>query len=118
MQKEQAVHSPNLHRSKRLATIALISAVVAWIILMVTAKFFPDYAWLIHILMLAAEAGVVGGLADWYAITVLFRNPFGKIPIQNFYWIIPKSFHVTKHVLPSLWDVSYRKIFIAPSGRA
>lgn len=84
MQKEQAVHSPNLHRSKRLATIALISAVVAWIILMVTAKFFPDYAWLIHILMLAAEAGVVGGLADWYAITVLFRNPFGKIPIPKF----------------------------------
>ena len=27
---------------------------------------------------------MVGGLADWYAITVLFRNPFGKIPIPNF----------------------------------
>ena len=25
--------------------------------------------------MLGAEAGVVGGLADWYAVTVLFRNP-------------------------------------------
>ena len=34
--------------------------------------------------MLAAEAGVVGGLADWYAITVLFRNPFGRIPIPAF----------------------------------
>ncbi len=33
---------------------------------------------------MGAEAGVVGGLADWYAITVLFRNPFGKIPIPKF----------------------------------
>ncbi|WP_264177974.1 DUF445 domain-containing protein, partial [Pseudomonas putida] len=51
---------------------------------MVLAKFWPEYAWIIHILMLSAEAGVVGGLADWYAITVLFRNPFGKIPIPKF----------------------------------
>ena len=34
--------------------------------------------------MLSAEAGVVGGLADWYAITVLFRNPFGRLPIPKF----------------------------------
>ncbi len=47
--------------------------------LMITAKLLPEYVWLIHILMLSAEAGVVGGLADWYAITVLFRNPFGRI---------------------------------------
>lgn len=75
---------PSLDRSKRFATIALIVAVVAWIILIITAKLMPEYAWFIHILMLGAEAGVVGGLADWYAITVLFRNPFGKIPIPKF----------------------------------
>lgn len=75
---------PSLQRSKRFASIALIMAVVIWLILMVVAKLVPEYAWLIHILMLAAEAGVVGGLADWYAITVLFRNPFGKIPIPKF----------------------------------
>lgn len=84
MQPASTTHSPNLHRSKRLATIALISAVVMWILLMIAAKFFPEYAWVIHIFMLGAEAGVVGGLADWYAITVLFRNPFGKIPIPKF----------------------------------
>ncbi|WP_218665671.1 DUF445 domain-containing protein [Acinetobacter sp. Colony158] len=84
MQVEDTSHSPSLSRSKRYATIALLSAVVAWIILMVLAKFWPEYAWIIHILMLSAEAGVVGGLADWYAITVLFRNPFGKIPIPKF----------------------------------
>ena len=76
--------SDSLKRSKRFATIALIMAVLAWLILMVAAKFLPEYIWLIHILMLSAEAGVVGGLADWYAITVLFRNPFGKMPIPKF----------------------------------
>ncbi|WP_179999652.1 DUF445 domain-containing protein [Acinetobacter sp. YH12239] len=75
---------PSLDRSKRFAMIALVVAVLAWISLMVAAKIFPEYVWLIHILMLSAEAGVVGGLADWYAITVLFRNPFGRIPIPKF----------------------------------
>ncbi|MEB3768316.1 DUF445 domain-containing protein [Acinetobacter sp. MD2] len=76
--------SPNLQRSKRFASIALIIAIIAWLILIVSAKFFPQDTQLIHILMLGAEAGVVGGLADWYAITVLFRNPFGQLPIPRF----------------------------------
>ena len=29
-----------------------------------------------------AEAGIIGGLADWFAITVLFRHPFG-IPLPH-----------------------------------
>ncbi|WP_347474053.1 DUF445 domain-containing protein [Acinetobacter thermotolerans] len=76
--------SPSLQRSKRFATMALLTAVLAWLALMVAAKLLPQYIWLIHILMLSAEAGVVGGLADWYAITVLFRNPFGRLPIPKF----------------------------------
>lgn len=76
--------SPSLQRSKRFAAIALVVAVLTWLALMVAAKLLPEYVWLIHILMLSAEAGVVGGLADWYAITVLFRNPFGRFPIPNF----------------------------------
>ena len=84
MTTAEAETTPSLQRSKRLATIALIMAIVTWLILMVVAKLLPEYVWLIHILMLAAEAGVVGGLADWYAITVLFRNPFGKMPIPKF----------------------------------
>ncbi|ENU99926.1 MULTISPECIES: DUF445 domain-containing protein [Acinetobacter] len=82
MQKEQP--SPSLQRSKRFATIALVVAALGWLALMITAKLLPEYVWLIHILMLSAEAGVVGGLADWYAITVLFRNPFGRLPIPKF----------------------------------
>ncbi|MCH4247739.1 MAG: DUF445 domain-containing protein [Acinetobacter populi] len=78
-----ATDVPNLNKSKRLATMALIIAVLCWIALMIAVKVLPEYAWLIHILMLSAEAGVVGGLADWYAITVLFRNPFGKLPLPK-----------------------------------
>lgn len=79
-----SVHAvPQLARSRSLAQLALMIALGCWIVLLVLVKFLPDYAWLLHILMLAAEAGVVGGLADWYAITVLFRNPFGKLPLPR-----------------------------------
>lgn len=74
---------PQLARSRALAQIALMIAVATWIALLVLVKVFPEQAWWIHILMLGAEAGVVGGLADWYAITVLFRNPFGKLPLPK-----------------------------------
>ena len=84
MNQAEDVNVPSLNRSKRFATIALVVAVLIWIALIIAAKLLPEYVWLIHILMLGAEAGVVGGLADWYAITVLFRNPFGKIPIPKF----------------------------------
>lgn len=78
-----SIQNSHLNRAKRLAGFALIVAICSWLFLLVLAKLFPDYAWLIQIFMLAAEAGVVGGVADWYAITVLFRNPFGKIPVPK-----------------------------------
>ena len=53
MNEPQAVPS-SLKRSKRFATIALITAVVTWLLLMVVAKFVPtDKVWVIHILMLS-----------------------------------------------------------------
>lgn len=37
--------------------------------------------WWIGYLRAAAEAGMVGGLADWFAVTALFKHPMGlKIP--------------------------------------
>jgi uncharacterized membrane-anchored protein YjiN (DUF445 family) len=49
-----------------------------------SSRQFPNYIGIIHILTLGAEAGVVGGLADWYAITVLFRDPFKHIWVPGF----------------------------------
>lgn len=83
MSSSEEIHVPSLQRSKTFAMLALIMAVVAWVVLMITAHFLPEYKWIIHIFMLGAEAGVVGGLADWYAVTVLFRNPFGKMPLPK-----------------------------------
>lgn len=70
-----------LQKSRRLATLALVIAACIWLVLLVLESRLPAHAALIGILAMAAEAGMVGGLADWYAVTVLFRNPFGKLPL-------------------------------------
>ena len=41
----------------------------------------PDETW-VGYLRAATEAGMVGGLADWFAVTALFRRPLG-IPIPH-----------------------------------
>lgn len=86
---------PALARSRLLAEVALGIAAASWIILLLLAKTLPAHAGFINVLSLAAEAGMVGGLADWYAVTVLFRNPFGKLPLpslmQRHTEIIPRN---------------------------
>jgi uncharacterized membrane-anchored protein YjiN (DUF445 family) len=41
----------------------------------------PDTTW-VGYLRAATEAGMVGGLADWFAVTALFRHPLG-LPIPH-----------------------------------
>ncbi len=106
---EEVHHAPNLKRSKYFATMALVIVVVLWIGLLVANRFLPEYTNLIHILMLGAEAGVVGGLADWYAITVLFRNPFGKLPIPKFLRDHTEIIRAIRLVLQSQWADLCRK---------
>jgi len=48
----------------------------------------PRYAWLSYVKAFA-EAAMVGGLADWYAVTALFRHPLG-LPIPHTA-IIPRN---------------------------
>lgn len=44
---------------------------------------FPfRHAWWGGLLLAVGEAGVVGGLADWFAVTALFRRPLG-LPIPH-----------------------------------
>ncbi len=48
----------------------------------VTARVFvPDYSWL-GIVVAFSEAALIGGLADWFAVTALFRHPLG-IPVPH-----------------------------------
>jgi uncharacterized membrane-anchored protein YjiN (DUF445 family) len=48
----------------------------------------PSYPWLAYVKAFA-EAAMVGGLADWFAVTALFRHPLG-LPIPHTA-IIPKN---------------------------
>ena len=63
---------------KRRATGLLVLAVA---ILLAAAYYEPAYPWLGYV-RATAEASVVGGFADWFAVTALFRHPLG-IPIPH-----------------------------------
>ena len=63
---------------KRRATGLLI---LATLIFIGTSVLEPRYEWL-GFLRAMAEAAMIGGLADWFAVTALFRHPLG-IPIPH-----------------------------------
>jgi uncharacterized membrane-anchored protein YjiN (DUF445 family) len=67
-----------LNRARRNAALILVLAVA----LFIGARFLPIPEFWRHLLQAAGEAGTVGGLADWFAITALFRHPLG-IPIPH-----------------------------------
>ena len=68
----------NLDRMKRRAT-GLLFAMGA--IFIAASVLEPGYPW-IGYLRATAEAALVGGVADWFAITALFRHPL-NIPIPH-----------------------------------
>lgn len=73
-----------LRRMKMIAT----SCVVGALGIRVGAAFLDDAVW-VGYLRAMSEAAVVGGLADWFAVTALFRHPLGwKIPHTR---IIPEN---------------------------
>ena len=64
-------------RQRRLALGVLLAAAV------VAVAVFPLRAtWWGGWILAIAEAGIVGGLADWFAVTALFRRPLG-LPIPH-----------------------------------
>ena len=75
---DEAERQAQLDRMKRGATGLLALAVAVF----VAARMFESrYPWLGYV-RATAEASVVGGLADWFAVTALFRHPLG-IPIPH-----------------------------------
>jgi uncharacterized membrane-anchored protein YjiN (DUF445 family) len=64
-------------RQRRLALAALVSAgALAGLAFPVRSTWWGG--WILAI----AEAGIVGGLADWFAVTAMFRRPLG-LPIPH-----------------------------------
>jgi uncharacterized membrane-anchored protein YjiN (DUF445 family) len=60
-----------------LAVMVLVFAVTSWLI-----PRQPHLALWLGALRAFAEAAVIGGLADWFAVTALFRRPLG-LPIPH-----------------------------------
>src|SRR5213592_2595635 len=75
---DDAVRQTQLDAMKRRATglLALAAAVFAG-----ASAFEGQYPWLGYV-RATAEASLVGGLADWFAVTALFRHPLG-LPIPH-----------------------------------
>src|SRR6058998_2008675 len=75
---DDAVRQAQLDAMKRRATglLALAAAVFG-----AATAFEGRYPWLGYV-RATAEASLVGGLADWFAVTALFRRPLG-LPIPH-----------------------------------
>jgi uncharacterized membrane-anchored protein YjiN (DUF445 family) len=70
----------DLRRMKTVATAFLVGATVVFFVAhLLLVRGGPG--WLGY-LQAAAEAGMVGALADWFAVTALFRRPLG-LPIPH-----------------------------------
>jgi uncharacterized membrane-anchored protein YjiN (DUF445 family) len=67
-----------LRRVQRLATACLLLALAG----LVAAKWLEPRHIAFGYLAAFAEAAVIGGLADWYAVVALFRRPLG-LPIPH-----------------------------------
>jgi uncharacterized membrane-anchored protein YjiN (DUF445 family) len=72
-----------LRRRRFLRNRALASSMLtAMGAVFVATHFVPDPGFLILLIRAGAEAGMVGGIADWFAVTALFRHPLG-LPIPH-----------------------------------
>ena len=74
-----------LRRWKRRANLFLLGAFVVFLV----SHFFGGEGGVNGFIRAASEAALIGGIADWFAVTALFRHPLG-IPIPHTA-LIPKS---------------------------
>ncbi|MDD4867956.1 MAG: DUF445 family protein, partial [Mycobacterium sp.] len=70
-----------LRRMKALALGFLVGATALFLACRWAQAHATTRAWLGYV-GAAAEAGMVGALADWFAVTALFRHPLG-IPVPH-----------------------------------
>ncbi len=73
---EEGAQRARLDKVWRFAT-ALLIAILLLMLLALALRGHPSSPWLLAF----AEAALIGGLADWFAVTALFRHPLGlRIP--------------------------------------
>ncbi|GIU86560.1 MAG: hypothetical protein KatS3mg009_1075 [Acidimicrobiia bacterium] len=76
--RREAARTRELRAAKRRATGLLLAAAAAFVVVAATTA---DDGWTGY-LRAGLEAAMVGGLADWFAVTALFRHPLG-LPIPH-----------------------------------
>jgi uncharacterized membrane-anchored protein YjiN (DUF445 family) len=96
-----------LRRMKLVALGFLIAATVIFLACTWAQKSGAAAAWVGYV-RAAAEAGMVGALADWFAVTALFKHPLG-IPIPHTA-IIPRK----KDQLGDALGTFVRENFLSP----
>ena len=70
-----------LVRARRLASGVLLALVAIFVATHLLGRYAGADGHALALVQSMAEAGMVGGLADWFAVTALFRHPLGlKIP--------------------------------------
>ena len=77
--RTEAARRAALRRAKRGATGLLVAAAAVFLLTFLAED--GERGW-VGFVRAAAEAGMVGGLADWFAVTALFRHPLG-IPVPH-----------------------------------
>jgi len=76
--RSDAVRRKRLRHNRILAT-AMLTGMGA---IFVATRMVPEPGFLTSLIQAGAEAGMVGGIADWFAVTALFRHPLG-LPIPH-----------------------------------
>ncbi|MFC0679675.1 DUF445 domain-containing protein [Lysobacter korlensis] len=82
MNTEQAARPPQdvriraLRRKKNIAVALLALAGTVLVVSFTLGRLFPH--WGFELAAAMAEAALVGGLADWFAVVALFRHPLGQ----------------------------------------
>src|SRR5699024_10029443 len=74
--ESEAQRRHDLRKHKAIATGLLIFAAIVFVICRIVDHGGNAPAWVGYV-QAAAEAGMVGGIADWFAVTALFRHPLG-----------------------------------------
>ena len=88
-------------RARVIATGLLVCMAAVFVVSLVWEHRHPALSWI----RAFAEAAMVGALADWYAITALFRRPLG-LPIPHTE-IIPRK---QKDIASRLGSLTQRQL--------
>jgi uncharacterized membrane-anchored protein YjiN (DUF445 family) len=80
------------HPRRRLALAVLLGAAA-----IAVAAYPVRHTWWGGWILAVAEAGIVGGLADWFAVTAIFRRPLG-LPIPH------------TALIPSNWELMAQRV--------